>query len=111
VENAEDEGEKPATPRARPTTPSKRTAFVDPAVLREDEDGRTKRVKLTRVSPGVTIEDEDGLIRTVKNSDLASVFGLDGMLTVAAVTSVDSSDTPEPDGTLFVSPYRLWVRS
>jgi hypothetical protein len=74
--------------------------FVDPAVLREDEDGRTKRVKFSRVSPGVTIEDEDGLIRTVKKSDFASVLGLNGMVTVAAVTSVDSSDTPEPDDAL-----------
>jgi hypothetical protein len=100
VEDTEDQGEKPVASRVRPITPNKRTAFVNPAVLREDEDGRTKRVKLTRVSPGVTIEDEDGLTRTVKKSDLASVLGLDGMVTVAAVTSVDPSDTPEPDGAL-----------
>ncbi|KAF1842825.1 uncharacterized protein K460DRAFT_290154 [Cucurbitaria berberidis CBS 394.84] len=32
-------------PRPRPATPNKRTAFLDPAVLREIEDGRTKRAR------------------------------------------------------------------
>jgi hypothetical protein len=46
VDDGEDEYKNSVTPSTHASTPKKRTAYVDPAVLREDEDGRTKRTKL-----------------------------------------------------------------
>jgi hypothetical protein len=45
VEDAPDDDEQPVTSVPSSPTAKKRVAFVDPAVLRENEDGRTKRPK------------------------------------------------------------------
>ncbi|KAF1937428.1 hypothetical protein EJ02DRAFT_55753 [Clathrospora elynae] len=74
VEDAKNEDSKPATPQARPTTPSKRTAYIDPAVLRENEDG-LKRIKL---------------------SELAGIYRLDGIVNASSLSTIDG-DKSNPD--------------
>jgi hypothetical protein len=49
VDNVDDEDSDSILPEAGTTTQKKRSARLDPAILREDEDGRTKRVKLDKL--------------------------------------------------------------
>ncbi|KAG9188181.1 hypothetical protein G6011_02104 [Alternaria panax] len=48
VDEGDDEDGTSVTPYASKTSSKKRAAPLDPAILREDEDGRTRRVKLDK---------------------------------------------------------------
>jgi hypothetical protein len=52
---------------------------------------------LTEDDIAVLVEDEDGNTKMVKLSDLASMLGFDGLITVTSTLCVDLADRPEPD--------------
>jgi hypothetical protein len=64
VDDAKDEDDNSITPRIRTTTSKKRTASLDPAIFRENEDGRTKRAKLDNPTNESLFSAHDGTAQT-----------------------------------------------
>ncbi|RYO67200.1 hypothetical protein AA0113_g4882 [Alternaria arborescens] len=64
VDDAKDEDDNSITPHIRTTTSKKRTASLDPAIFRENEDGRTKRAKLDNPTNESLFSAHDGTAQT-----------------------------------------------
>ncbi|CAN9328659.1 unnamed protein product [Alternaria alternata] len=64
VDDAKDEDDNSITPNIRTTTSKKRTVSLDPAIFRENEDGRTKRAKLDNPTNESLLSGHDGTAQT-----------------------------------------------
>lgn len=74
VEDADDEDKNSFTPHAHGSTVRKRYAYIEPAVLREENDGRTKRTKRTKLELQASTTPVDATI-SVASSDAINKEG------------------------------------